>query len=277
MNAADARKNIDLAYGALGEAKNNLGVPTPDYPAPVADAVDRITYARKRLVAAKNALAEAPTPEPVRKLLKGAIVVNAVNANVDLLRQAGVTHVAVEATPANMQDFATTRWDGFERGWFVVSRGNDGDAIADALATTARVVSFAVVDTESHKTDMGGSRAWTDTLYAALRSKLGPTYPLYNITFGVHSSPAVVNHLAFQRYDVTPIWEAYDGDGRTLGAAVTANKALQEGWARPHVALGDKSLPADVAELKGTNVLGGVWLWAPEQAGASVLALKALG
>lgn len=234
------------------------------------------------LIAGSGNSVVQPTPEPARKLLKGAIVVTAGNMNVDLLRQAGVTHVAVELNAANMSDFGTPRWDGFTKGWFVVSRGNDGDTLSTTLFAYTNVIRFAVVDTESHKTDTGGSLAWTDTLYAALRSKLGAAFPLYNITFGIHSSPAVVNHVAFRRHNVTPIWEAYDGNGATLGVGRTALKAADEGWPNPHLAVGDKSLREDAAMLAASSAWnpvvrpGGVWAWAPEQAGDSLLALRGL-
>ena len=54
--------------------------------------------------------------------MKGAIVVVAGNIDPELLRQAGVTHVAVELTDNNLRDFATSRWDGFVRGGFHVAR-----------------------------------------------------------------------------------------------------------------------------------------------------------
>lgn len=210
-----------------------------------------------------------PMPEPMRKLVKGAIVVTAGNMNVDLLREAGITHVAVELTNANGVDFGTARWQGFTKGWFIVSRGNDGDTLANAvrLANLANPdITFTVPDVESHKTDMGGSLAWTDTLNAALRSKLGAAHQLYNITFGIHSSPVVVNHTAWRRWNVTPIFEAYDDAGSTYGVDRTAEKAELEGWTRPHVALGDKTLVRDVVDLKAGAVigLGGVWLWAAD-------------
>lgn len=212
---------------------------------------------------------DAIPPAAVRApLVKGAIVVVAGNMNVDLLRQAGVTHVAAQSN-ANDVDFGTARWQGFAKGWFVVSRGNDGDAIANALGLaqlTHPDVTFAIVDTEAHKTDIGGSLAWTDTLYAALRSRLGKDFPLFNITFGVNSSPAVVNHIAFQRHNVTPIWEAYNDAGATYGVDRTAEKAELEGWTRPHIALGDKSLVKDALDLRAgaATGLGGVWLYAAD-------------
>jgi hypothetical protein len=172
--------------------------------------------------------------------------------------------VAVEMTNLNELEIAAGWGRDFQLGWFVVSRGNDGDSIASNLAAS-RQLKFAVIDTESHKADMGGQLAWTETLYAALRSRLGPTFPLYNVTFGIHSSPAVVNHEAFRRHGVTPIWEAYDGPGNTLGVERTAAKAAVEGWNPPHVAIGDKSLASDAKEIGlRTYVLGGVWLWAPD-------------
>lgn len=228
----------------------------------------------------------APTSSPAPITVKpvvGAIIVTAANMDVDLLRQAGVTHVAVELNAANAKDFGTARWVGFKKGWFVVSRGNDGDTLANAIALVKADfpdVTFALVDTESHKTDMGGSLAWTNALYAAFRSKFGPNMPLFNITFGRDSSPTVVNHQAFHRYDVTPIWEAYatvdNVNGVTLGVDMTAEKAELEGWTRPHVALGDKSLVADAVELKAgaATGLGGVWLWSPDN-GPAQEALRA--
>jgi hypothetical protein len=212
---------------------------------------------------------QAP-PAPVQ-LVKGAIVVVAGNMNVDLLRQAGVTHVCVEMTEENLRDFnhyIDERWQGFTRGGFHVSRGEPtaGEVESVVVRASTNDFKFLVIDTESHKTDIGGSLAWTDTLYAALRSKLGTAFPLYNITFGIHSSPAVVNHIAFQRYNVTPIWEAYDENGNTYGVDRTAEKAELEGWTRPHLALGDKTLVRDALDLKAGVAagLGGVWLWAAD-------------
>jgi len=265
---AAARRNIDLAYGALTEARNALD------PTQAADLLPgtKITYARKRLVDAKNALIEPPVPtRPIRK--KGAIVINAGNCSPDLLRQAGITHVAVEDTDANVRDVLTGRYNDFVVGWFVVSRGNDGDTIAGNLSGDPVRFSFAIIDTESHKTDMGGQLAWTETLYAALRLGFGATFPLYNITFGIHQNPTVVNHDAFRKHNVTPIWETYDGAGQTLGVARTVSKANAEGWTPAHVCLGDKSLAVECAEAKALSGLGDVWCWAPEQAGAAILEL----
>jgi hypothetical protein len=260
-----ARKNIDLAYGRTKALRDELA----EAGSPSSLAADA-TYAMRRLIDAKNALAEPapppppPPPPPPVKPLGGAMVVTAGNLDPQLLRDCGVTHVAVEMTEANDRELALGWGAGMVLGWFMVSRGNDGDTLATVLAQ-ARSLKFAVIDTESHKVDMGGSLAWTETLYAALRSRLGPTFPLFNVTFGVHSSPAVVNHEAFRRHNVVPIWEAYDGPGNTLGVGRTAAKAISEGWASPHIALGDKSLLADAQELGLTSLaLGGVWLWAPD-------------
>jgi hypothetical protein len=209
--------------------------------------------------------APAPVPVPSKPFL-GAMVIVAGNIDPELLRAAGVSKVCVELNDANLADFATARWNGFERGHFVVSRGNDGDTIASLLAQ-APPRWFAVVDTESHKTDMGGQLAWTETLYAALRSKLGPSFPLFNITFGVHGSPAVINHDAFRRHNITPIFEAYDGSGFSTGVERTALKAVHEGWDPPQICLGDKSLANDsgwVRRLWAEGRLGSCWLWQPD-------------
>jgi hypothetical protein len=259
-----ARRNLELAFAALEEA------------------TARVDEARRRLTDAQNALedlgAPEPQPQPVTRRVVGAMVVNASSSSTELLQQAGITHVAVELTAANEADFATSRWDGFEKGWFLISRGDDSASLAAMLAGSAGRATFAVVDTESHKADAGGNPAWTEMLYARIREVVGPQFPLYNVTFGIHSSPAVVNHDAFRRHAVVPIWEAYDGDGRTLGVRRTAAKAEGEGWSGPHVAIGDKSIPADVGELvAGASAgLGGVWVWAPEQTGVDVLELAKL-
>jgi len=269
VNVPEARRNIDLAYGRAKALRDKAA----SIPLGGDIVVSDTTYVMKRLIDAKYALTE-PVPPPVRPVRKkGAIVINAGNASPELLRQAGITHVCVDLNEANRADFITPRWNGFVCGWFVVSRGNDGDTIAKNLAATTPLAAFVMVDTESHKTDMGGALAWTETLYAALRSKFGATFPLYNITFGVHSSPAVVNHEAFRKHNVTPIWETYDGAGQTLGVSRTVAKANSEGWTPAHVAFGDKSLAVECAEAKALSGLGDVWAWAPEQAGADILEL----
>ncbi len=229
-----------------------------------------------------------PPPPPVVKPLVGAMVVTAGNIDPQLLRDAGVTHVAVELTDANIGDFATPRWSGFTRGGFVVSRGKPVVEAQVAAHQAAQLsLEFLVFDTESHKADMGGVMEWTETLYAEVRSTLGAAFPLFNVTFGIHSSPAVVNHEAFRKHDVVPIWEAYDGDGRTLGVQETVAKANGEGWVPVQVAVGDKSLSPDASVLhaRAPGSVSGVWLWAPEngqaqedlRAGAAAKLKAALG
>jgi hypothetical protein len=221
------------------------------------------------LIARSTSSTTPPVPTaPVR--VKGAIVITAGNANPDLLRQAGITHVAVEHNLDNARDAATARWAGFTMGWFIVSRGNDGDTLAFKAPLDSK---FLVVDTEAHKADMGGQLAWTETLYATLRSRFGQTCTLYNITFGIHSSPAVVNHEALRKHNVKALWETYGGLGETLGVSATVAKAHLEGWNPAHVCLGDKNLPAEVAEVRALSGVGDVFCWAPEQAGLDVLEL----
>ena len=213
-------------------------------------------------------------PVPIRPArIKGAIIVNAGNCSPDLLRQAGITHVAVEHNVANAADFRTSRWDGFQKGWFLVSRGDDGLELAYATPLDS---AFIVIDTESHKVDMGGSLAWTERLYAAFRVRFGQSTQLYNITFGIHSSPAVVHHEALRTHNVKAIWESYGGDGSTLGVAQTVAKANAEGWSPAHIAFGDKSLAVEVAEARVLSGLGDVWCWGPEQAGETILELAKL-
>jgi hypothetical protein len=173
--------------------------------------------------------------------MKGAIVVVAANIDPALLWQAGVTHVAVELTDNNLRDFALPRWQGFVRGGFHVARDTSEESIRATARETAALVaahklSFLIEDTEAHKADLPDGvlkperRLWTEWLYAELRSQLGPSFPLYNITSGIDSSPAVVNHEALRRYGVAPIWESYDANGATLGVARTAAKVTDEGW-----------------------------------------------
>lgn len=230
----------------------------------------------------EDALGEpGPQTQPVTTPVAGAMVVNAGNCSSELLRQAGIKLVAPEITDANMTDLATARWDAFERGGFFVSRPASQPIATEASACVAAAqrhsLRFLVIDTESHKADIGGDPKWTEDLFAELRRQLGAAFVLYNVTFGIHSSPAVVNHEAFRRHKVIPIWEAYDGAGATLGVDPTAEKAAAEGWTSPHIAIGDKSIPVDADSLRSPVLpLGGTWLWAPEQAGDSVLALTAV-
>ncbi|MGH2949840.1 MAG: hypothetical protein ACRDPC_26865 [Solirubrobacteraceae bacterium] len=224
------------------------------------------------LVALVIAPAAAPAPAPER--VKGAIVVIAGNIDSQLLRQAGVTHVAVELTDDNLRDFATPRWDGFVRGGFHVARDTTQESIRATARKTASLISghrleFLIEDTEAHKADLPDGvlkperLRWTEWLFSELRSQLGPSFPLYNVTVGVDSSPEVVNHEALRRHNIIPIWEAYDANGVTLGVGRTAAKAADEGWSAPQIAIGDKSLATDLPQTK-TQALAGVWLWAPD-------------
>jgi hypothetical protein len=219
--------------------------------------------------------------------MKGAIVVVAANIDPALLRQAGVTHVAVELTDNNLRDFALPRWQGFVRGGFHVARDTSEESIRatareTAALVTAHKLSFLIEDTEAHKADLPDGvlrperRLWTEWLYAELRSRLGPSFPLYNITSGIDSSPAVVNHEALRRYAVTPIWESYDANGATLGVARTAAKVTDEGWPDPQIAIGDKSLATDLPATEKRS-LAAVWLWAPDNGSPLAAALPPAG
>ena len=227
------------------------------------------------LLAALLALVIVPAAAPA-PALKGAIVVVAGNVDPRLLRQAGVTHVAVELTDDNLRDFATSRWDGFARGGFHVARDTSEESIRATARQTAALVSahgleFLIEDTEAHKADLPDGvikperLQRTEWLFSELRSRLGPSFPLYNVTTGIHSSPQVVNHEALRRHNVVPIWEAYDSNGVTLGVGRTAAKAAEEGWPAPHVAIGDKSLATDLPDTR-SQALSGMWLWAPDNA-----------
>ncbi len=193
-------------------------------------------FARIATVIALLALAIAPSAVPAAtpQRVQGAIVVVAGDTDTNLLRQAGVTHIAVELTPDNLRNLATSRWDGFVRGGFHVARDTTQESIRATAATTASLVSshrlaFLIEDTEAHKADLPDGvlkperLQWTEWMFAELRSRLGGSFPLYNITSGIHSSPTVVNHDAFRRHNVTPIWEAYDANGVTLGVAASGS------------------------------------------------------
>lgn len=263
MDIPAARRNVDLAYGALSQSP-------PDVP-----------RAKKRLIDIKNALApDAPPPPVLMPPKRGAMVVTAGSCDPSLLRRAGVTEVAVDyQNPNNLADLRTARWDGFNRGLFYVSRG--GNFTLEASEIVNAVFSYnlghIIVDTESHKTDVGGSRAWTENLYQEIRRLLGPSpFAVRNITYGIHQSPAVFNHDALRRWDITAVWEAYDGFGATTGVSSTAQKMNGEGWNPANLALGDKNLIVDCASLRDPQLralVGELWLWAPEQAGTDVLAL----
>lgn len=229
------------------------------------------------------AAVSAPAPQP----LKGAIVVVAGNIDPALLRQAGVTHVAVALSEENLRDFATSRWNGLVRGGFHVARDTSEESIRASARDTAALVAshglaFLIEDTEAHKADLPDGvpkperLQWTEWLFAELRSQLGSSFPLYNVTFGIHSSPAVVNHEALRRHDVTPIWEAYDEHGVTLGVGRTAVKAAGEGWSSPQIAIGDKSLVTDLRQSE-KQALAAVWLWAPDNGSLKAQPLNASG
>ena len=227
-------------------------------------------------VIALLALVIVPTaiPAPSSPRLKGAIVVVAGNIDPQVLRQAGVTHVAVALTDDNLRDFATSSWDGFVHGGFHVARDTTEASIRATARDTASLVQshglqFLIEDTEAHKADLPDGVVkpdrlqWTEWLFSELRSRLGPSFPLYNVTVGIDSSPAVVNHAALRRHNVIPIWEAYDQNGVTLGVGRTAAKAVGEGWSTPQIAIGDKSLDTDLPQTERQD-LAGVWLWAPD-------------
>jgi hypothetical protein len=227
-------------------------------------------------LAVAAAIPAAAAPERV----KGAIVVVTGNIEPRVLRQAGVTDVAVALTDDNLRDFATARWDGFMRGGFAVSRGTSEQSIRDEARETASLVrahglEFLIEDTEAHKADLPDGvikperLRWTAWLYSELRTQLGPSFPLYNVTGGIDSSPQVVNHEALRRYRVIPIWEAYDSRGVTLGVGRTVAKATSEGWSSPQIAAGDKSLAADLPATE-RQPLAGVWLWAPDNGSLAV-------
>jgi hypothetical protein len=239
----------------------------------------RIPVAAAALLAALI-LVPAAAPTPSAQPMKGAIVVVTGNIDPRVLRQAGVTHVAVALTDDNLRDVASARWAGFVRGGFAVSRGTSEQSIREEARETASLVrthalEFLIEDTEAHKADLPDGAVkperlrWTEWLYSELRAQLGAAFPLYNITVGIDSSPEVVNHQALRRYRVIPIWEAYDRRGVTLGVGRTAAKAATEGWPSPQVALGDKSLAADLPATE-RQTLAGVWLWAPDNGSLAV-------
>lgn len=255
---AAARKNIDLAYGRLKPLRDSL---------PESVARDDLTFALKRLIDAKNALAP-PAPPPPAPRIRGAMVVTAGNIDPRLLKGAGVSHVAVELTGANLSELAAWNGYGFTKGGLFISRGPDAVNEAVHVSTILRDnpwLSFVVIDTECHKVGMGGERVWTENLYRELRARAPLPFPILNITFGVdaHVDDAV-NHTALRAHSIGAIWEAYDGSGATLGVKTIRDKAIAGGWVPPHIALGDKSLVADCIELVATPGVGDVWLWAPD-------------
>lgn len=128
---------------------------------------------------------------------------------------------------------------------------------------------FYIADTERHKTDLGGSMDWTTSLFGELRWLLGPSFPLGNVTWGINSSPQVINHEAMRKYNVQYLPEAYDSGGHTVSVAMTVEKANGEGWKPAVPVLGDKDFQAGTITL-GTlgqrGLVKGFWMWAAEQA-----------
>lgn len=196
------------------------------------------------------------------------MVVTAGNISPLVLRNAGVTHVAVELTGPNLWEISQASWGGFEKGAFFVSQGPDAVNEAVHVSTIIRdnpFLKFAVIDTERHKVGMGGDRSWTENLYRELRARLPKPFPIINVTFGVDAAvDGPVNHQALRTYGIEALWEAYDGDGATIGLTMIRDRALAGGWNPANLALGDKSLRSDIPALSGMSQVGDVWLWAPD-------------
>lgn len=218
-----------------------------------------------------------PEPEPIIRRINGAFLDTAGDADPALLLSRGITHVAVEMTAENFEDFkpgnrsAGKRWHGFQAfGGLYMSRGAPSEEEMDEVADACHenLFSFLCCDTESHKTDMGGSLLWTSSLYHGLRHRLGPSFPIRNVTFGRDQSPAVFNHAALRSFGIAADWETYDGNGFTQGVAQTVAKIWTEGWKPVNVVLGTKSLHSEIPEAKrlrnSEGTVGDIWLWAAD-------------
>ena len=111
-------------------------------PSPERIGSSSLRFASIVAVIALLALVIVPTaiPAPSTPRVKGAIVVVAGNMDPHLLRQAGVTHVAVALTNDNLRDFATSSWDGFVHGGFHVARDTTEASIRATARDTASLV-----------------------------------------------------------------------------------------------------------------------------------------
>lgn len=232
----------------------------------------------------KEALAK-PVPPPFWGRA-GAFFTNAGPADFNLLWQGGFRllapqiHWASGHDPSTIENLrlirddgwaAKARLNGFQVGGWGISTGVNALAEANYAASLVKDLGldFYIADTERHKTDLGGKMEWAELLYAQLRQRLGNEIPLGNVTWGIHSSPQVINHEAMRRYNVQYLPEAYDGSGNTVSMRMTVEKANEEGWKPAVPVLGDKHYPAGTLTLSEVGKLGlvrGFWLWAAEQA-----------
>jgi hypothetical protein len=241
-----------------------------------------------------------PTPPPPVATVttafdgKAGWLVNASSASPDLLRDAGIMKIAFqiqvlgsdnEATRANLEDLRTNRWSGWTRmGWGT----HHADADAEVRLVKERVEEFDlkgyVADTEMHH--LTGNNDRTPPLIDKLQAALGKDFPLAVVTFCY--SQFSQGQLAASRYHEVRakrcafIGEAYgparDGqpDGWTWGLRAVRDYLIRDGAQLPlRIGIGDKSIPEDMAEWPSVaSQVAALWVWAPEQAGASILALR---
>jgi hypothetical protein len=225
---------------------------------------------------------------------KAAWLVNGSAASPDLLRQAGVMKIAHEiqvqgsddaSTRANLEDLRTSRWDGWTRmGWGTHNVDDD----AEVRLVKERVEAFQlkgyIADTEMHH--LTGNNDRTPPLLDKLQAALGKDFPIGIVTFCY--SEWSQGQLAASRYHEARakrcafIGEAYgparDGkpDGWTYGLRAVRDYLIRDGAQLPlRLGIGDKSIPEDMAEWPSVaSQVAALWVWAPEQAGASILALR---
>lgn len=268
--------DLAAARAAIDRAYERTGGRTPKAPLELTD----VRFIRKRLIEISEALepSPAPTPPPAPSSFWDAhyaIVVNAVNCDAALLRQAGVTHVAFEINPPNISELPTEKWAGFRHGGFYSVRGLSVEAaLVEAAALSWHLtynVDFLVIDTEwwkadslrSHAPDADGL-AIQEAFYAELR-RLAPDARIANITYGWHQDGSVVNHEALRRHRIEPWWEAYNGDEASWNTRAVCEKLNAQGYRPARLCLGHSRLESQVPEWQRLVAEGkaarGAMLW----------------
>lgn len=223
--------------------------------------------------------------------VKGSLLVNAGAASPQFHRNGGVTHVAPQITSLgednastfqNVQNFAS--WKSAFSGFTVGGWGTHGPNYALEAEHVAQRVSslglkFYIADTERHW--LNGTPNATGMLLSALRARLGSAFPISVISFGYsdESQGQIWNngYEVATQYKCSFLPELYDFGGFTYGMDKAIPYIEREGLKKPHlIALGDKTVPQDVAWLKSNTTVRGVWIWAGEQAGQDIESLSQL-
>jgi hypothetical protein len=220
---------------------------------------------------------------------KGAFLVNAGSASLDLLKRGGINRIAHQlhvhggdngSTAQNDAQFSAIRNASefaIHGGWGV----NGPDVAADVAITVARVrkhaLAFYIADTELYWLAGWNVAAMTDAYIRGVKAALGADFPLAIISFGFSESGfqgATLNSGAetCRRLGVPFIPEGYDFFGLTYGMERVVPYLRKDGIPAPSIiALGDKTLERDSDWLVANpGNVSGVWVWAAEQAAVGI-------